>query len=154
MSVVFIHYQRKTYLHIYKIISCHINSKLFFLFSNYNDKQYIIGFNRMSGQNDTVQMTFMEKWLTSHWEDSRTILKKPLVFTEFGKSSKYPGYNTNARDSFMSVVYSSIYNLAQNGGTFAGGLVWQLLDEGMEGYDDGYAIVLSQNPSTCTIISQ
>lgn len=99
-------------------------------------------------------MAFMQKWMTSHWEDSRTILKKPLVFTEFGKSNKYPGYIINARDSFMSVVYSNINNLAQNGGTFAGGCVWQLLDEGMDGYDDGYAIVLSQNPSTYNVITQ
>ncbi|KAJ1418501.1 Glycoside hydrolase, family 5 [Sesbania bispinosa] len=110
--------------------------------------------NWLNGQNDTVQMTFMQRWMTSHWEDSRTILKKPLVFTEFGKSNKDPGYSIQARDSFMSVVYSSIYNLAQNGGTFAGGLVWQLLDEGMDPYDDGYEIVLTQNTTTCSVISQ
>lgn len=99
-------------------------------------------------------MAFMQKWMTSHWEDSRTTLKKPLVFTEFGKSKKDPGYTIGARDSFMNAVYSSIYKLAQNGGTFAGGLVWQLLDEGMDPYDDGYEIVLSQNPSTSSVISQ
>lgn len=110
--------------------------------------------NRLTGQNDTMQMAFMQRWMTSHWEDSRTILKKPLVFTEFGKSKKDPGYSIHARDSFMNVVYSSIYSFAQNGGTFAGGLVWQLLDEGMDPYDDGYEIVLSQNPSTSSVISQ
>ncbi|XP_027356754.1 mannan endo-1,4-beta-mannosidase 1-like [Abrus precatorius] len=110
--------------------------------------------NWLAGQNDTVQMAFMQRWMTSHWEDSRTILRKPLVFTEFGKSKKDPGYSIRARDSFMNAVYSSIYNFAQNGGTFAGGLVWQLLDEGMDPYDDGYEIVLSQNLSTCSVISQ
>ncbi|KAL5129651.1 Mannan endo-1,4-beta-mannosidase 5 [Glycine soja] len=110
--------------------------------------------NWLTGQNDTMQMAFMQRWMTSHWEDSRTILKKPLVFTEFGKSKKDPGYSIHARDSFMNVVYSSIYSFAQNGGTFAGGLVWQLLDEGMDPYDDGYEIVLSQNPSTSSVISQ
>lgn len=101
-----------------------------------------------------MQMAFMQRWMTGHWEDSRTLLKKPLVFTEFGMSKKDPGYSIGSRDSFMSVVYSSIYGLAQNGGAFAGGLVWQLLDEGMDAYDDGYEIVLSQNPSTSSVISQ
>ncbi|XP_045828847.1 mannan endo-1,4-beta-mannosidase 5-like [Trifolium pratense] len=108
----------------------------------------------LTGQNDTVQMEFMQKWMTSHLEDSRTILKKPLVFTEFGKSKNDPGYDINSRDSFMNAVYSSIYGLAQNGGTFAGGLVWQLLDEGMDSYNDGYEIVLTQNSSTSNVISQ
>lgn len=110
--------------------------------------------NRLTGQNDTVQMEFMQKWITSHWEDSRTILKKPLVFTEFGMSKNDPGYSISTRDSFMNSVYSSIYSLAQNGGTFAGGLVWQLLDEGMEQYNDGYEIVISQDPSTTSVMSQ
>ncbi|KAK7263951.1 hypothetical protein RJT34_31551 [Clitoria ternatea] len=110
--------------------------------------------NWLAGQNGTMQMEFMQRWMMSHWEDSRTILKKPLVFTEFGMSKKDPGYSIQARDSFMNVVYSSIYKFAQNGGTFAGGLVWQLLDEGMDPYDDGYEIVLSQNPSTSSVISQ
>jgi mannan endo-1,4-beta-mannosidase len=44
--------------------------------------------------------------------------------------------------------------LELNGGTFAGGLVWQLLDEGMDSYNDGYEIVLTQNSSTSNVISQ
>ncbi|GAU27612.1 hypothetical protein TSUD_270010 [Trifolium subterraneum] len=110
--------------------------------------------NWLTGQNDTVQMAFMQRWMTSHLEDSRTILKKPLVFTEFGKSKNDPGYDISSRDSFMNSVYSSIYGLAQNGGTFAGGLVWQLLDEGMDSYNDGYEIVLTQSSSTSNVISQ
>lgn len=110
--------------------------------------------NRLTGQNDTMQMAFMQSWMTSHWEDSRTILKKPLVFTEFGKSKKDPGYSIRSRDSFMNNVYSSIYSFAQKGGTFSGGLVWQILDEGMDPYDDGYEIVLSQDASTTSAISQ
>ncbi|KEH17608.1 mannan endo-1,4-beta-mannosidase-like protein [Medicago truncatula] len=110
--------------------------------------------NWLAGQNDTMQMEFMQRWITSHLQDSRTILKKPLVFTEFGMSKNDSGYSIEARDSFMNTVYSSIYSLAQNGGTFAGGLVWQLLDEGMDSYDDGYEIVLTQNPSTSSVISQ
>jgi mannan endo-1,4-beta-mannosidase len=108
----------------------------------------------LSGQNDDSQMAFMQRWMTSHWTDSRTIIKKPLVFAEFGKSKKDPGYSINARDSFFNTIYSNIYNFATSGGTMAGGLVWQIMAEGMESYDDGYEIVLSQNPSTSRIITQ
>ncbi|CAK7328805.1 unnamed protein product [Dovyalis caffra] len=108
----------------------------------------------VSGQNDDAQMGFMQRWMSIHWTDSKTILKKPLVFAEFGKSKKDPGYSTSVRDSFLDTVYTSIYNFARNGGTLGGGLVWQILAEGMDSYYDGYEIVLSQNPSTSSVIAQ
>ncbi|OIT38647.1 mannan endo-1,4-beta-mannosidase 1 [Nicotiana attenuata] len=107
----------------------------------------------VSGQNDEAQLAWMQRWVTSDWEDARTILKKPLVLAEFGKSSRGQGYNLSSRDIFMSNVYRNIYNLAKEGGTMAGSLVWQLMAQGMENYDDGYCIVLGQNPSTAGIIS-
>ncbi|KAF7824945.1 mannan endo-1,4-beta-mannosidase 5-like [Senna tora] len=73
---------------------------------------------------------------------------------EFGMSKKKEGYNISARDSFMNAVYSRIYSLAIDGGTFSGALVWQLMDEGMDSYFDGYEIVLSQNNSTTTVLNQ
>ncbi|KAK6932083.1 Glycoside hydrolase, family 5 [Dillenia turbinata] len=106
----------------------------------------------LSGQSDHSQMHFMQRWMTSHWMDSRTILKKPLVFAEFGKSSKDAGYTVSARDTFMSTVYRSIHNFAKSGGGFGGGLLWQLMGEGMEAYHDGYEIVLSKTPSTSALI--
>ncbi|KAI9377502.1 hypothetical protein POPTR_019G070200v4, partial [Populus trichocarpa] len=109
---------------------------------------------RVSGQNDNAQMEFMQRWMSSHWTDSKTILKKPLVFAEFGKSNKDPGYTTSVRDSFLNTVHTSIYNSARNGGTIGGGFVWQILAEGMDSYYDGYEIVLSQNPSTSSVIAQ
>ncbi|CAN4118300.1 unnamed protein product [Withania somnifera] len=88
-------------------------------------------------QCDDAQLAWMERWITSHWKDSRTILKKPLVLAEFGKSSRGQG----SRDTFMNSVYRN------------GSLVWQLMAHGMENYDDGYCIVLGQSPSTTQIIS-
>lgn len=101
-------------------------------------------------------MAFLEEWITTHWTDSKTILKKPLIFEEFGKSTKGQNltFSVRDRDLFLSKVYSIIYNLARNGATMAGGLVWQVMAEGMESYYDGYEIVLSQNPSTNSIITQ
>ncbi|KAK7836284.1 mannan endo-1 [Quercus suber] len=108
----------------------------------------------LPGQDDRLQIAFIQRWLTSHWTDSRTILKKPLIFAEFGKSKTYPGFNISAMDYFLNIVYTNIYNLSKNGGTMGGGLVWQIFTEGMESYYDGYEIVLSQNPSTTSIIAQ
>ncbi|KAI3464263.1 hypothetical protein Pfo_020926 [Paulownia fortunei] len=107
----------------------------------------------LSAQGDDAQMAFMRRWMTSHWTDSRTLLKKPMVFSEFGKSSKDPGFSITSRDSFLNAIYNNIYSFARGGG-IGGGLVWQILAEGMESYSDGYEIVLSQNPSTSSIISQ
>ncbi|KAK9135111.1 hypothetical protein Syun_014441 [Stephania yunnanensis] len=98
------------------------------------------------------QLGFMERWPTSHWTDSRRILKKPLVFAEFGKSKKDPGYSLSGRDSFLSNAYSNIYKSARSGGTMGGGLVWRILGEGMDSYNDGYEIVMSQSPSTVGLI--
>ncbi|KAH7568393.1 hypothetical protein JRO89_XS07G0286400 [Xanthoceras sorbifolium] len=105
-------------------------------------------------QSDGAQMQFLLRWMTSHWTDSKNIVKKPLILSEFGKSNRDAGYNINVRDSFLNTVYTSIYNLAKNGGTIGGGLVWQLLADGMEPYYDGYEIFLSRNLSTRNVIVQ
>ncbi|CAN4099997.1 unnamed protein product [Withania somnifera] len=107
----------------------------------------------LSGQSDDVQMTFMQRWMTSHWQDAKNILRKPLVLAEFGKSSRDPGYSQNIRDTFMSTIYRNIYSFAKDGGTMGGSLIWQLVAQGMENYDDGYCIELGQNPSTAGIIT-
>ncbi|KAL3638610.1 Mannan endo-1,4-beta-mannosidase 2 [Castilleja foliolosa] len=107
-----------------------------------------------SGKNENEQMGFMERWMTNHWDDARTILKKPLVIAEFGKSSKDPGYNLNERDLYMGNVYRDIYRYARTGGTMSGSLVWQLMAQGMDEYHDGYEIVLAQSPSTAGIMSR
>ncbi|XP_057793799.1 mannan endo-1,4-beta-mannosidase 1-like isoform X2 [Salvia miltiorrhiza] len=105
----------------------------------------------LPGKSEDEQMDFMERWMWSHWEDARNILKKPLVIAEFGKSSKY---GLHERDLYMRDVYRDIYRYATSGGTMSGSLVWQVMAEGMDQYYDGYQIVLSQNPSTARIISR
>ncbi|ONK77305.1 uncharacterized protein A4U43_C02F5170 [Asparagus officinalis] len=90
----------------------------------------------------------------SHWNDTKRILKKPLAFTEFGKSKKEPGYSETSRDAFFGMVYSNIYRYARTGGSMGGGLVWQLMARDMESYCDGYEIVLSQEAATSDVISR
>nr|AAN34823.1 endo-beta-mannanase [Daucus carota] len=108
----------------------------------------------LAKQNEDAQMAFMGRWMESHSTDAQTILKKPLVIAEFGKSSKDPGFTSSARDLYMGAVYSSIYKSARNGGTLGGGLVWQVLAQGMQPYGDGYEIVLADNPTTAAVISR
>ncbi|XP_076946665.1 mannan endo-1,4-beta-mannosidase 5-like [Bidens hawaiensis] len=109
----------------------------------------------LSGKDEDTQMAFMRRWSCTHFKDSKTILKKPLVVAEFGKSSKDdPHFDINKRDSYMKAVYRNIYMEARNGGTVGGGLVWQIMAEGMGSYGDGYEIILSENPSTNRIMSR
>ncbi|MQL84049.1 hypothetical protein Taro_016544 [Colocasia esculenta] len=108
----------------------------------------------LSGQREGSQESFVQRWMWSHWQDAMKVLKKPLVFSEFGKSKKDPGYTIAERNAYINVVYGGIYNFAKSGGTFGGGLVWQIMAEGMEPYYDGYEIVLSQDASTDGIISR
>ncbi|KZV37339.1 mannan endo-1,4-beta-mannosidase 5-like [Dorcoceras hygrometricum] len=109
----------------------------------------------LSGKSENEQMGFMEKWMLSHFDDSRRILKKPLIVAEFGKSDKDPGFSLNERDLYMANVYRDTYRFARlTGGTLSGCLVWQIMAQGMDSYDDGYQIVLSQSPSTTGIISK
>lgn len=98
-------------------------------------------------------MEFMENWMRSHWEDAKTVLKKPLVMAEFGKSSRDGGFSIDVRNSFLSRVYKDTYEFAKEGGTMAGSMVWQLMAHDMDAWDDGYSIVLPQNPSTAAVIS-
>ncbi|KAE9596504.1 putative mannan endo-1,4-beta-mannosidase [Lupinus albus] len=105
----------------------------------------------VSSTNDKVRMRFLQRWIAIHTSDSMRIVKKPLILGEFGRIIK--GNNIKYRDSFMIEAYWYIYNYAKSSkGGLAGGLVWQLTSEGMESYADGYQIVLSQNPSTKTIL--
>ncbi|CAN0885069.1 Mannan endo-1,4-beta-mannosidase 1 [Linum grandiflorum] len=87
--------------------------------------------------------------------DCNVILRKPLVMTEFGKSFKQPaGFSVAVRDAYYNKIYNSIYKSSNNGGSFVGGIFWQLLNPGMENWGDGYQVVLENSPCTASIIAQ
>lgn len=96
------------------------------------------------------QESFLNSWLNNHIQDSQNILRKPVLFAEFGKSLRTS--NDNQRDRLFNTVYSAIYSSASSGGAAAGGMFWQLLTEGMDSFRDGYEVVFSQNPSTTSVI--
>ncbi|GAB2252322.1 hypothetical protein Droror1_Dr00005169 [Drosera rotundifolia] len=107
----------------------------------------------LPSSNDQSQLSFLSNWLNTHIQDAQNIIRKPILFTEFGKSSKDPGYSTNQRDQVFATIYYKVYFSAKRGGAAAGGLFWQLLTERMDSFRDGYDVVLSENPSTANLIS-
>ncbi|KAL2345552.1 hypothetical protein Fmac_006837 [Flemingia macrophylla] len=106
----------------------------------------------LPGSNEAAQVAFVDKWVESHILDAKNVLGKPIVVGEFGKSSRLSG--VVERDSYMSKMYSAIYNSASSGGPCAGGLFWQLMAQGMDGFRDGYEVIFEESPSTTTIIEQ
>lgn len=108
----------------------------------------------LSSSNDQTQLSFLNNWVDAHIRDAQAILGKPLLFTEFGKSSKDPGFSGYQRDTLFNTVYSKIYSSASSGGPAAGGLFWQLLIEGMDPLRDGYEVVLNEIPSTANLIAE
>ncbi|KAK8943377.1 Mannan endo-1,4-beta-mannosidase 1 [Platanthera guangdongensis] len=102
---------------------------------------------------DQSQLQFLNNWLDSHFRDAQFILRKPLMVTEFGKSSKDAGYSISQRDALFQTVYSKIYQSAKSGGAAAGCLFWQLLVDGMNSMRDGYEVVLDETTATARIIS-
>eukprot|EP00268_Persea_americana_P041413 TRINITY_DN4123_c0_g1_i1.p1 TRINITY_DN4123_c0_g1~~TRINITY_DN4123_c0_g1_i1.p1 ORF type:complete len:474 (-),score=89.34 TRINITY_DN4123_c0_g1_i1:453-1751(-) len=108
----------------------------------------------LSSSNDQSQLAFLNNWLDTHIQDAQYIIRKPLLLAEFGKSWKDPGFSSYQRDTLFNTVYSKIYSSAKRGGPAAGGLFWQLLTEGMGSFRDGYEIVLSESPTTASMIAQ
>ncbi|KAK2364922.1 mannan endo-1,4-beta-mannosidase [Trifolium repens] len=108
----------------------------------------------VSSTDESAQDAFVDKWVQTHIQDSKDILNKPILITEFGKSSKYSGYNVDKRNSYFEKLYNFVYNSASNGGPCAGGLFWQFMAQGLDNFRDGYEVILEENPSTATVISQ
>ncbi|CAM8975247.1 unnamed protein product [Rhodiola kirilowii] len=100
------------------------------------------------------QVTYVDKYVKAHIDDSLSVIKKPILLAEFGKSSKSSGYTVAARDQYFGHLFDTIYNCASSNGPCGGTLFWQLLAQGMNNMDDGYGVVLEESPSTARIINQ
>ncbi|KAK7337612.1 hypothetical protein VNO77_18195 [Canavalia gladiata] len=108
----------------------------------------------LPGSDEAAQAAFVDKWVEGHIEDAKNVLRKPIVIAEFGKSSKSAGYSVEKRDIYFKKMYYAIHNSASSGGPCAGGLIWQLMAQGMDGFRDGYEVILQESPSTTTIIDE
>ncbi|XP_039114139.1 putative mannan endo-1,4-beta-mannosidase 9 isoform X1 [Dioscorea cayenensis subsp. rotundata] len=101
---------------------------------------------------DATQLSFLRDWIHSHSNAADEILRKPLLVTEFGKTSRFAGCNGVDKVAFYRTAYAVIYKLIRARSACAGGLFWQLLLPGMENLSDGYEIILSDCPSIANII--
>ncbi|KAL0463377.1 UNVERIFIED_CONTAM: putative mannan endo-1,4-beta-mannosidase 9 [Sesamum latifolium] len=106
------------------------------------------------GSNDQAQEEFVEKWIQAHINDSQSILGKPLVVSEFGKSSRSSGYTVEARNTYFGLIFDRVYGCARTRGPCGGALFWQVMALGMENWSDGYEVVLEQSPTTAGVIDQ
>ncbi|KAH0982230.1 hypothetical protein GBA52_009407 [Prunus armeniaca] len=108
----------------------------------------------LSGESEEAQAGFVDRWVQAHIQDCNTVVKKPLLVAEFGKSYKLPGYVLQKRDAYFGKIYSDIFSSASRGGSCVGGLFWQLMAPNMDTFRDGYEVVLEQSPTTATVIAQ
>ncbi|XP_013469110.2 mannan endo-1,4-beta-mannosidase 4 [Medicago truncatula] len=108
----------------------------------------------LQGSNERAKSAFVDKWIEAHFKDSNTILGKPIIVQEFGKSSKSPGFTVAIRDNYFKKVYNAIATSAMSGGSCAGGIFWQLMSQGMDSYGDGNEVIFENNPSTAEVIKQ
>lgn len=108
---------------------------------------------RLPGANDEAQAEFVSKWIRSHVDDTQTVVGKPLVVAEFGKSSKSPNFSVGSRDGYFNGIYNDVYKCATSGGPCGGAMFWQVMALGMESWGDGYELVLENSPSTAAVIS-
>ncbi|GER47083.1 mannan endo-1 4-beta-mannosidase 4 [Striga asiatica] len=108
----------------------------------------------MPSSSDDEQDEFVEKWVKSHVDDSKLVLEKPLLVTEFGKSSRSSGYDVGVRDRYFGSVFNDVFGCARDEGPCGGALFWQVMAKGMENWSDGYEVVLEQSPSTAAVVYQ
>ncbi|OEL23095.1 putative mannan endo-1,4-beta-mannosidase 9 [Dichanthelium oligosanthes] len=106
------------------------------------------------GASNDAHVAFMRRWMASHAGDAAAALRKPLLVAEFGWSARSNSYTVSMRDAYFGMVYDTIYSSARAGGPLAGGLFWQVMEPGMEGWTDGYDVVLGRSPSTAAVVGR
>ncbi|KAG6550288.1 hypothetical protein Mapa_008249 [Marchantia paleacea] len=100
---------------------------------------------------NSAKLTFLQIWVNIHIKDATNVLNMPVLFCEFGKNDRVPGYKPEQRQQFFWTVYNSIFSSIHKGGGGAGSMLWQLLPKGMEAWNDGFGIFASER-STSSII--
>ncbi|XP_020575414.1 mannan endo-1,4-beta-mannosidase 2-like [Phalaenopsis equestris] len=90
---------------------------------------------------------FVSNWVISHIKDGEQVLKKPVLFTEFGLSAKRNSISYSQRDEFYKHIFDLIYNSALQKGAGAGSFIWQLFVDGMDEFSDEFGVVPKKRPS-------
>ncbi|KAJ6841792.1 mannan endo-1,4-beta-mannosidase 8-like isoform X3 [Iris pallida] len=95
-------------------------------------------------------LVFLKSWMEEHMDAAEKVLNMPVVFGEFGVTSKDEKFTAKFREVFINTVYNTLWKSRMRGGSGGGCLLWQLFPEGTEHMDDGYAVVLHK----CSITSK
>lgn len=86
--------------------------------------------------------------MLSHIDDGDEVLKKPVLFSEYGLSKKNQNFTVSDREKMYDTILNIVYKSAKRNKSGAGALVWQFLVGGMEEYSDDYGIVPAESRST------
>ncbi|KAH7429152.1 hypothetical protein KP509_09G033100 [Ceratopteris richardii] len=97
---------------------------------------------------------FTSRWLASHIEDAEVVLRKPVLFTEFGVSEKAQKFNAKQRVEITEILYEKIYEAAKARGAGAGALLWQVSVEGVDRFHDEFTTIPWQEPQLYKTILQ
>lgn len=100
------------------------------------------------------KMKYIYKWVVSHIEDGDRVLKKPVLFTEFGLSNRNENFDHSHRDALYKNIFDIIHESAKKNGAGAGAFVWQFMVEGMQEYNDDFGIVPWERPSMYQLIKE
>ncbi|PON34043.1 1,4-alpha-glucan-branching enzyme [Parasponia andersonii] len=100
-----------------------------------------------------AKANFLSHWVDSHIRDSDYVLKKPVLFTEFGSSLRL-NKKAEDRNLLLKTVFDRIYESAKKREAGAGALIWQLLVEGADEYADQFSLVAWDHPSIYKLITR
>lgn len=100
------------------------------------------------------KVKYLSNWVDSHLNDSEHVLKKPVLISEVGSRLEIKQNGLFDRDILLKTVYDKVYQSAKKGQAGAGALIWQLMVEGLQGYEDEYSLVAREHPSTYKLIVQ
>ncbi|KAJ1397499.1 Glycoside hydrolase, family 5 [Sesbania bispinosa] len=88
-----------------------------------------------------VYMKFVSKWMLSHIEDGDNVLKKPVLFSEYGLSDTIKNFSMSDREKMYRTILDITYKSAKKNRSGAGALVWQFLVGGMNEFIDDFGMV-------------
>ncbi|MQL85223.1 hypothetical protein Taro_017744 [Colocasia esculenta] len=98
-------------------------------------------------------LDFAKAWMEAHIQDAGSKLGMPMLFGEFGVSSKDDRFDDAFREAFIGAIYDTLLSSTGKGGAAGGCLLWQLFPEGVENMDDGYAVVLAKSPAATRMLA-
>ncbi|KAM7275247.1 hypothetical protein ACFE04_017113 [Oxalis oulophora] len=101
-----------------------------------------------------TQQKYTAKWIISHVEDGDKVLKKPVMFTEYGLSNLNKNYAPAQREKLYKMILNLMHKSAMKNRSGAGSLVWQLFGDGMEEFNDDFGFVPREWPSLYKLMTE